>query len=54
MKYFVIFTLLAFLVVVGYLDVLRHIIGRDYWDGLKVVPIVMAAEIMMGDRKSVV
>lgn len=48
MKYFIIFTLLAFLVVVGYMDVLRHIIGRDYWDGLKVVPIVMAAEIMMG------
>lgn len=48
MKYFVIFTLLAFLVVMGYLDVLKHIIGRDYWSGLKVVPIVMAAEIMMG------
>ena len=48
MKYFIIFTLLAFLVVIGYMDVLRHIIGRDYWDGLKVVPIVMAAEIMMG------
>ena len=48
MKYFIIFTLLAFLVVVGYMDVLRHIIGRDYWDGLLVVPIVMAAEIMMG------
>ena len=48
MKYFLIFTLLAFLVVVGYMDVLRHIIGRDYWDGLRVVPIVMAAEIMMG------
>ena len=48
MKYFIIFTLLAFLVVVGYMDVLRHIIGRDYWDGLRVVPIVMAAEIMMG------
>ena len=48
MKYFVIFTLLAFLVVVGYLDVLKHLIGSDYWDGLKVVPIVMAAEIMMG------
>ena len=44
----VIFTLLAFLVVVGYLDVLRHIIGRDYWAGLRVVPIVMAAEIFMG------
>lgn len=48
MKYFLIFTLLAFLVVVGYMDVLRYIIGRDYWEGLKVVPIVMAAEIMMG------
>ena len=48
MKYFLIFTLLAFLVVVGYMDILRHIIGRDYWEGLKVVPIVMAAEIMMG------
>ena len=48
MKYFLIFTLLAFLVVVGYIDVLRHIIGRDYWPGLRVVPIVMAAEILMG------
>lgn len=48
MRYFLIFTLLAFLVVMGYIDVLRHIIGRDYWDGLRVVPIVMAAEILMG------
>ncbi len=48
MKYFIIFTLLAFLVVVAYIDVLRHIIGRDYWEGLRVVPIVMAAEILMG------
>ena len=48
MKYFLIFTLLAYLVVVGYLDVLKYIIGRDYWEGLKVVPVVMAAEIMMG------
>lgn len=48
MKYFVVFTLLAFLCVVGYMDVLRHIIGHDYWPGLKVMPIVMAAEIMMG------
>ena len=30
------------------MDLLRHIIGRDYWEGLNVVPIVMAAEIMMG------
>ena len=49
MKYFIIFTLLAFLIVVGYMDVLKYIIrNQDYWVGLKVVPIVMAAEIMMG------
>jgi O-antigen/teichoic acid export membrane protein len=48
MKYFIIFTLLAFLMVVAYMDILKFIIGRDYWSGLRVVPIVMAAEIMMG------
>ena len=50
MKYFIIFTLLAFLIVVGYMDVLKRLVvpNHDYWVGLKVVPIVMAAEIMMG------
>ena len=48
MKYFVIFTLLAFLGVMGYLPLLRYMVGSDYWDGLRVIPIVMAAEIMMG------
>ena len=45
MKFFIIFTLVAFLAVMFYLDILRYIIGRDYWPGLRVVPIVMAAEI---------
>lgn len=48
MKFFIIFTLLAFLMVMGYIDILKHIIGPGYWEGLQVVPIVMAAEIMMG------
>ena len=48
MKYFIIFTLLAFLAVVMYMPILRHIIKSDYWDGLRVVPIVMMAEIFMG------
>ena len=48
MKFFIIFTLLAFLTVMFYLDILRSVIGRDYWEGLKVVPIVMAAEMFMG------
>ncbi len=48
MKFFIIFTLLAFLMVVGYMDILQYLIGADYRSGLRVVPIVMAAEIMMG------
>ena len=48
MKYFIIFTLLAFLAVVGYMDILRYLVGESYWEGLRVVPIVMAAEIMFG------
>ena len=50
MKFFIIFTLLAFLIVVAYMDILKVLIIRnpDYWVGLEVVPIVMAAEIMMG------
>ncbi len=48
MKFFLIFTLLAFLVVIGYLDILKYIIAPDYWPGLKAVPVVMVAEILMG------
>lgn len=48
MKFYIIFTLLAFLCVVSYMDIIRYIIGRSYWEGLEIVPIVMAAEIMFG------
>ncbi len=48
MKYFLIFTLLAFLCVIGWMPVLQYIIGEDYREGLGVVPVVMVAEIMMG------
>ena len=48
MKYFLIFTLLAFLGVVGWMPLLQYIIGEDYREGLAVVPVVMVAEMMMG------
>ena len=47
MKFFIIFALLAYLAVVFYLDILKYLIGRGYWEGLKVVPIVMMAEVFM-------
>ena len=48
MKYFIIFTLLAFLAVMVYMPLLRHFIHPDYWVGLGVVPVVMMAEVFMG------
>lgn len=48
MKYFFIFSLLAFLTVMGYMDLLRFMVARDYWEGLSVVAIVMGAEIFKG------
>ncbi|MCR4659795.1 MAG: lipopolysaccharide biosynthesis protein [Bacteroidales bacterium] len=47
-KYFVMFTLLAFLVVMCYIDVLQILMGPDYREALPAVPIVMMAEILMG------
>ncbi len=47
-KYFIIFTLLAFLAVVVYMPVLQRFVGEGYRDGLGVIPIVMMAEIFMG------
>ena len=47
-KYFIIFTLLAFLAVVFYMPLLQRFIGAGYREGLGVIPIVMMAEIFMG------
>lgn len=48
MKYFLIFSLLAFLTVMFYLDILRYLVNRKYWEGLSVVAVVMGAEIFKG------
>ena len=48
MKWFIIFSLLAYLAVMFYLPVLKYIIGSGYWEGLDVVPVVMLAELFMG------
>lgn len=48
MKYFIIFGLLAFLAVLLYIDLLKFIIGPDYYEGLRVVPIVMMADLFFG------
>jgi len=48
MKFFIIFSLLIFLGMVLYIDVFKHIIHHDYWEGLRVVPIVLFSFIFQG------
>lgn len=48
MKYFIIFSWLIFLGMVLYIDVFKFIIGRDYWSGLEVVPLVLVSFIFQG------
>lgn len=47
-KYFIMFTLLAFLAVMAYIDLFKYFVGPDYRSALQAVPIVMMAEILMG------
>ncbi len=48
MKYFIIFALLIFLGVMFFLDILKYFIAPAYFSGLKIVPIVMLAELFFG------
>lgn len=48
MKYFIIVDLLIFLGVMFYLDIIRYFIDPRYFAGLKVVPIIMMAELFSG------
>lgn len=48
MKWFVIFAMAIFLGVMYYLDILRYFINPSYFSGLKVVPIIMVAEVFFG------
>ena len=48
MKYFVIFGLLIFLGVMYFLPILKHFVAPAYWSGLRVVPIMMMADLFFG------
>jgi len=48
MKYYIIFSYLILLLVVFYLDIFRYIIGSAYWEGLKIVPVVLWTYVFQG------
>jgi O-antigen/teichoic acid export membrane protein len=48
MHYFVMFCAFIFLGVMMYIDVIKHFIGKDFYSGLKVVPILLIANLCLG------
>lgn len=48
MKYFIIFSLLIFLGVMFYLDIIKYFVAAEYYPGLRVVPVVMMGEFFFG------
>lgn len=48
MKYYIIFSLLIILMVTGWLDAFKYIVGPIYWEGLKVVPVVLWTYLFQG------
>ncbi len=48
MKFFVIFSLLICLGMMFYLDLLKHIIQHNYWEGLAIVPIILVSYLFQG------
>ncbi|MFC2152864.1 lipopolysaccharide biosynthesis protein [Bacteroidota bacterium] len=48
MNYFIIFGLIIFLGVMFYIDILKYFIAKEFWEGLKVVPILLVAKLIFG------
>ncbi|MGN0235847.1 MAG: lipopolysaccharide biosynthesis protein [Paludibacteraceae bacterium] len=48
MKYYILFSYLILLGMVFYLDLLKYLIAPTYWEGLKIVPVVLWAYIFQG------
>ncbi len=48
MNYFVIVCAVIFLGVMVYLDLVKHFVGKEYYPGLSVVPILLMANVFLG------
>ena len=48
MKYYIIFSYMILLGMIFYLDLLKFIIAPSYWEGLKIVPVVLWTYIFQG------
>ncbi len=48
MNYFIIFSLIIFLGIMLYIDIVKYFINQNYWSGLKIVPVLLFANLFLG------
>lgn len=48
MNYFVITCLSIFMIIMMYIDIVKYFVGTDYYEGLKVVPVLLLANVFLG------
>jgi O-antigen/teichoic acid export membrane protein len=48
MKYFIITSLIIFLTVNLYIDLFKHFIGKNFHEGLNIVPVILFANLLLG------
>jgi O-antigen/teichoic acid export membrane protein len=48
MKYFIIAGLIIYMIVILYLDIFKHFIGSDFHEGLRIVPVILFANLLLG------
>ncbi|MCB9071160.1 MAG: polysaccharide biosynthesis protein [Prevotellaceae bacterium] len=48
MKYFVITTLFIFLIIIAYIDIFQLLLGPQYREGIRIIPIVLMAYFLQG------
>ena len=48
MNFFIIFSLVIFLGIMLYIDIVKYFINENYWSGLKIVPVLLLANLFLG------
>ena len=48
MNYFVIIMSIGFVLIMAYLDIVKHFIDEKFWEGLAIVPILLLANLFLG------
>ncbi len=48
MRYFILFGFVIYLGIMVNIDIVKQLVDREYWVGLKIVPVVLAANLLFG------